>query len=321
MNRDMHLMEQELYGWALPYREKSVPKQLEECLKSLKAQYITESEGSGADIIRLSDRTGKNDKMGQFSAKNKSGKARTFTAAGRGIAVAAFICGLFILSVNRIPALAAAIGHIPILGTVANFVTFNAYQQQLPKASADIYSVKLEGMENEALQTGLNEKYAKQAGALFQKFMDRIDKGDSHIDLFSAYNVVGNNGITLSIDNVVFEAEASGVERHTYDTIDVVHQLYLTLPSLFTEDTYVERISEVVSEQIKERVAAGEMFYEGEEAFKSISPNQQFYITNQSKLTIVFDEYAIAPGVMGVVYFEIPTEEIRDLLASERYIN
>jgi hypothetical protein len=63
------------------------------------------------------------------------------------------------------------------------------------------------------------------------------------------------------------------------------------------------------------------MFYEDDEAFQSVSPNQQFYITNNSKLTIVFDEYAIAPGYMGMVYFEIPTEEIQDILVSDIYIN
>jgi hypothetical protein len=59
----------------------------------------------------------------------------------------------------------------------------------------------------------------------------------------------------MSIDNVVVETEASGMERHTYDTLDVVSQLYLTLPSLFVDDSYVERISDVISAQIKDRTA------------------------------------------------------------------
>jgi hypothetical protein len=307
-------MEQELYGWALPYRNKAVPPQLAQRLQTVKEQWGKESVDTQADIIKLSDRTGENHRK-KVSIKH------SFVAVRRGIVAAAIVCVLFVVSVNQIPALAAAMDHIPIIGTMAKFVTFTAYRKQMPVANADISGATLEGMADEALQTGLNEKYEKQSQALYREFMERIDNGDSHVDIFSAYHVVGNNGVTMSIDNVVVETEASGLERHTYDTLDVVNQLYLTLPSLFANDSYVERISDVISAQIRDRTAEGEVFYEDDEAFQSISPNQQFYITNNSKLTIVFDEYAIAPGYMGMIYFEIPTEEIQDVLVSDIYIN
>ena len=50
-------------------------------------------------------------------------------------------------------------------------------------------------------------------------------------------------------------------------------------------------------------------------AFHQIDASQ----TNH-KLMIVFDEYAVAPGVMGAVEFEILTDVIAHLLAGNDYI-
>ena len=51
-----------------------------------------------------------------------------------------------------------------------------------------------------------------------------------------------------------------------------------------------------------------------------ISPEQNFYITEQGKLVISFDVYEVAPGFMGLVTFEIPTELLQDVLMSNKYI-
>ena len=50
--------------------------------------------------------------------------------------------------------------------------------------------------------------------------------------------------------------------------------------------------------------------------FKGISSTQSFYITDTGKLVISFDKYEAAPGYMGVLTFEIPTEVISDLLVN-----
>jgi len=51
-----------------------------------------------------------------------------------------------------------------------------------------------------------------------------------------------------------------------------------------------------------------------------ISPNQNFYITEEGKLVISFDKYEVGPGYMGIQEFEIPTEVIADILVSNEYI-
>ncbi|MER2115170.1 MAG: RsiV family protein, partial [Solibacillus isronensis] len=47
---------------------------------------------------------------------------------------------------------------------------------------------------------------------------------------------------------------------------------------------------------------------------------QNFYITEDGKLVLSFDEYEIAPGFMGLVTVEIPTKLLQDMLVSNIYI-
>ena len=58
-------------------------------------------------------------------------------------------------------------------------------------------------------------------------------------------------------------------------------------------------------------------FIEGDgsvEGFDQITSEQTFYISADSKLVIVFNEYEVAPGSMGIVEFTIPTEIIKEIL-------
>ena len=121
------------------------------------------------------------------------------------------------------------------------------------------------------------------------------------------------------------EVGASGAESVKYDTIDLDNQVLLTLPGLFKDDGYIDAITANIKEQMTEQMAAAEgvMYFMDEDdpyAFHQIDANQTFYISEDHKLVIVFDEYAVAPGVMGVVEFTIPTGIIADDLAGSTYI-
>jgi len=51
--------------------------------------------------------------------------------------------------------------------------------------------------------------------------------------------------------------------------------------------------------------------------FTPIQADQNFYITKEGKLVIVFDEYEVAPGYMDVEKFEIRTNVLADVLVYE----
>ena len=61
-------------------------------------------------------------------------------------------------------------------------------------------------------------------------------------------------------------------------------------------------------------------FFSEDGGFEKIIPDQNFYITSDHKLVISFDKYEAAPGYMGILTFEIPTDVVKDLLVSDTYI-
>ena len=52
-----------------------------------------------------------------------------------------------------------------------------------------------------------------------------------------------------------------------------------------------------------------------EECFRAIDPDQQFYLDENGDLVIVFGEYEVAPGSMGIPRFVIDEEAISDIWA------
>ena len=73
---------------------------------------------------------------------------------------------------------------------------------------------------------------------------------------------------------------------------------------------------------MEEQVAAGEGDYfipggiwSEEECFQTIDADQNFYLDADDHLVIVFDEYEVAPGSMGMPSFVIEQQAIADILA------
>ena len=95
----------------------------------------------------------------------------------------------------------------------------------------------------------------------------------------------------------------------------------INLKGLFKEGVnFIDPISDNIKEQMREQMAADEskMYFLDSETpewdFQSISEDTTFYVNDSGKLVIVFDEYEVAPGSMGSVEFEIPTEVIQDIV-------
>lgn len=99
-------------------------------------------------------------------------------------------------------------------------------------------------------------------------------------------------------------------------------------PGLFKDDSYVDVITANIKEQMREKIDLSQgiiYFIKGESSpdetgFDKIDPEQTFYINSDSKLVVVFDEYAVAPGSMGIVEFVVPTEVIAEFLVSDAYV-
>ncbi|MCH1626884.1 DUF3298 and DUF4163 domain-containing protein [Fredinandcohnia quinoae] len=245
-----------------------------------------------------------------------------------GIAAAAII---FISAVNVSPSFANAMANVPGMVKIVNLVNFTIDEERF---HADVKVPEITNLENEELQATLNEKYLKENQQLYDQFMKDMEelkaKDGGNIGIDSDYQVLVDNDKLLTIKRTVVHTAATANEVVQFDTIDKKNQVLLTLPSLFKDDQYVNVISENIKEQMLAQMKADpnkiywvkgaglEMM--DDEDFKSIAKDQSFYINNNGKLMISFDEYEVAPGYMGAVSFEIPTEVINAQLVSHEYI-
>ncbi|MED4401953.1 DUF3298 domain-containing protein [Metabacillus fastidiosus] len=241
---------------------------------------------------------------------------------------------LFISSINANPSFAQTMEKIPIVGDLIKLLTFVEYKVEEENFHADIKVPEIKNLENKSLQSALNEKYLKENEQLYKSFMDEMDKikekNGGNIGVDSDYEVIEENEQILTIRRTVVKTAASAEQTVQYDTVDKKHEVLITLPSLFKNNDYVKVISENIQEQMRNQmkkdqnkiywVEGTELEIMADEAFKTISKDQNFYINKNGKLVISFNEYDVAPGYMGVVEFEIPTKVMEDQLVSNEYV-
>lgn len=227
---------------------------------------------------------------------------------------------IFTATVNFSPQAAKAMSEVPILKQIIEVITIDKIHEEQESKSIDVEIPEISGLENHQLETHLNQAFLEKGKQLYQEYTD----SNGHLAIQSDYSIVNENNQILSIELNTFKAEASGYEQKDYLTIDKELQTVITLPSLFTSEAYIEVISEEIKKQMKQNMANDEnliYWLDDVESFTTINRDQPFFINEDNHLIISFDEYEVAPGYMGVVQFEIPTEIIDEILVSDRYIN
>lgn len=242
------------------------------------------------------------------------------------VILAGFIALGGLVNVNK--NVAMAMSQLPVIGKAVEVLSFRFDLVDEAGVYADVEAPVVEGLENEVLQNTLNEKYLEEAEALYNEFMadmgDIIESG-GHLGVNSGYEVKTDTDQMLSIGRYVVNTVGSSSTTYEYDTIDKVNGVLITLPGLFKDTQYINVISEYLIEEMKTEMAEDEdkvywVMDDDFAIFEAIDPNQQFYITESGKLVLSFDKYEIAPGYMGVIEFEIPTELIENLLVGDAYI-
>ncbi len=246
-------------------------------------------------------------------------------AAASGVAV--FL--VFVAVVNLSPAAASAMGQIPMVRSLVRLVTFTEISYQDGNRSANIKVPQVEGLDDSDLGELLNQKYLQEGSDLFKKFVEGYGEGQWSPQVLEAnFKVKASTENIFAVETIVTEIAGSAKESVHYDNIDLENQIIITLPSLFTDDRYIDVISDNIKAQMRQKTNLEEgimYFIKGEstlvsDGFDKIAPEQTFYINSDYKLVIVFNEYEVAPGSMGIVEFVVPTEAIQDLLVSNAYI-
>lgn len=243
---------------------------------------------------------------------------------------------LFTASLNVSSAMAQTLSEIPVVGSIVKVLTWTEYEIREETYDANIKVPSIENLENKDFANTLNEKYRSEGKELYDAFISEVDYlkglGGGHTGIDSGYEIKTDNDQILSIGRYTVNTVGSSSTTMLYDTIDKQNEILITLPMLFKDDNYIKTISENIIEQmhkqaesdsnkvywVKDGSRSDEEVIDG---FTTIKAEQQFYISDKGKLVISFDKYEVAPGYMGVVEFEIPTDALKKDLVSSKYIH
>lgn len=260
----------------------------------------------------------------------KRSKVIVYTGRVAGGVAAAMV--MITVMANSGAAIAHAMAKIPVIGAIAEVVTFREYEStdNNNNMEADIkipeVSVKNEdGTVNEETTQKINksiQEYTDEIIAQYEADVKAAGEGEGHMNVELDYSVITDSDRLFSIRFDQLLVMASGTQMVKIYHIDKQTGEMIGLDGLFKDGVdYITVLSENIKEQMKERMAADESlvyWVDNEDMpevnFKSIKEDNTFYVNENGKLTVVFDEYEVAPGYMGSVEFEIPTEIIQDLV-------
>ena len=236
-------------------------------------------------------------------------RRRSFRHWGGWLAAA---LALFVAVPNVSPAAAAAMAEIPVLGGLVEIVTFHRYAYDDGHSSADVTVPELSGGQSAQAVSGEVQAYTDRLLAEFQAQQETV--GEGYQGLYVASSVVTDTPewFTLRIDAT--RTQASGYDFSRFYHIDKTTDETVVLADLFREDAdYAQALSDEVLAQMDAQMATDpNVTYFPEQL--AIPADQNFYWDAEGQLVLVFDEYAVAPGAMGMVEFTIPQSVYGPLL-------
>lgn len=245
--------------------------------------------------------------------REPDGKARGPKRANRWLAAAAAALALFVAVPNVSPAAAAAMGEIPVLGAVVRVVTFRDYQYDDGHNTADVHVPELGGSDAADEVNDQVQAFTDQLIAQFQADCEATGEGYQGLDVTSSVVTDSDTWFTLRIDAT--KTQASGYNFTRFYHIDKATGETVTLSDLFRPDAdYVSVLSAEVLRQMEEQMAADASLSYLTDEFTAIDPEQSFCWNAGGDLVLVFDEYTVAVGSMGIAAFTIPRDVYSTLL-------
>ncbi len=187
-----------------------------------------------------------------------------------------------------------------------------AFQEQLNK---DLMDCILKDVQEVRAQAEEYKAVAEKQGRKYWPFEIFVD-----FELKSADKV-----LSFVVNTYMYTGGANGITRVDTYNIDTEKCVTIGLEDLFKTATDYKA---VINNQILSQMQAQEedenvLYFKGENGFKTISAEQDFYIQDEN-LVIVFQKYEVAPGAMGTPEFKIPLTNLSSLLQDkrqERYVS
>lgn len=173
----------------------------------------------------------------------------------------------------------------------------------------------LQGMNDAAVQTKLNDRFEQDAFAIEKTLQTQVEEyvkeaqaADFPVRNFSLYSrfqqgYLNSRILSLTVDYYQYTGGAHGItERRPYN-IDLGTGQDLALKDLFSNNfDYRSIINKEINRQISNHK---DIYFEGDMGFQGISEDQDYYLQDDA-VVVYFQQYEIAPYAAGIPEFVIP---------------
>lgn len=164
-------------------------------------------------------------------------------------------------------------------------------------------------MQNQELERLINQSIIEQTQQLINEQTGNMPTTVQ--EMIGLYEIKNNQRdvLSLSLSNYTYHYQAAhGMTFIKSLTFDLEKGKKCDLQDLFKPGSnYVERISRLIDQQIKERDVPIL------DAFTEIRPDQDFYVADKT-LVIYFQLYELTPYVFGFPMFPIPIYKLQDII-------
>lgn len=234
---------------------------------------------------------------------------------------AVIILGLFIVPLNTSQSFAQAVSGIPVLGTVANLLTFRSYDFETETIVGEVSIPAIVGMDDEAYQAQLNTVISEKVDqALKASKIRAAEYKEAYIETGGTEEEYALRKIEVAVDYKIFSSQnnqlsflvfsheslAAVYATYEYYNIDLVNNEEINLETLLGA-SYQEIITEAVLKETKAQKEQGDiMFFDDIDASDwMVRKDIDFYINEAGKVVVVFNKYEIAAGANGRLEYEI----------------
>ncbi|MCI8375349.1 MAG: DUF3298 domain-containing protein [Lachnospiraceae bacterium] len=237
------------------------------------------------------------------------------------LGMAAAFTVVTMIGLNTSEAFAMEVQKIPVIGELARILTIRSYERTEGdiQIAAEIPGVDL-GENGRELSEETNAQIEKMTAQYEREALERAEEykqafletggteeewAEHDIQIRVWYEIKNQTEDVLSFVVKGTENWTSAYAKTRYYNLDLERNEFLTLGDFLGQD-YMEKANESIRRQIEERTQKGETFFATEEGgFETIEAEPDFYVNEKGNPVIVFEKYAIAPGAMGEVEFEI----------------
>lgn len=234
---------------------------------------------------------------------------------------------------KRIAGAAALMSAMLLLygcGTGGGFsVTIDKEEQETEYSTVYAEIISFGGLANKEYESELNEGIEQSVEDAIANF-DSLAQENTKIlpagvksDLHISQNIKRNSGGILSWieERYIYSGGAHGTTVWIASTIDTRQEAphNLELSELFTDDSYVERVNNIIDKMVEENPETYNELWA--EPHITRDTKNQYYLTDNDELVIWFSPYELSYYAKGFIEFPIMLSDLNTNLREEYRVN